>query len=104
MTRQQHNNNQQRRNTAQRQARADLWDMVNAFVTTPDLQTLQFENSAGAIVMTKAESDEQRKRIGFETTYAVSNSEINAPDDYDEDDDSDDGYNDFVNTFVRWFD
>lgn len=100
-------NNQRQQNTAQKQARADMWHMLNAFVTTPDIHAMHYANNVGELNITRAEHDtQQQRRIGF-VTDAVSNSEINAPDDYDEDDDSDDsddGYNDFVNTFVRWFD
>ena len=83
------NNNRQRQNTARKQARADLWDMVNAFVTTPEMQAIHFANEVGEINITRAEREPQHKRIGFAITYAVGGNEIDTHDDEDEDDDQD---------------
>lgn len=95
------NNNQQRQNTAHKQARADMWDMLNAFVATPDIHSMHFANEVGELIVAKVEQPEQRKRMGFDCTYAVGGSEIDASDD---DCDNDDEYNKFIESFIRWLD
>ncbi len=82
--------NQQRQNTARKQARADLWDMLKAFIATPDLQAMHFANEVGELNLQKVERPEQRKRIGFDTTYAVGFSTDDEPN--DEPDDEFDNY------------
>lgn len=72
-------------NTVQQQARADMWDMLNAFITTPDIYALQFTNKAGDLTIQRTECYTPRKRMGFDT-HAVS-IQTDEPEDYEDDED-----------------
>lgn len=85
--------NQQRPNRSQQSARADMRDMLNAFITTPELKTLQFQNEVGAIVLDKYGRDEQPKRMGFDTR-AVGSENDNPADELDDEDEDEYDYGD----------
>lgn len=99
------NRRQQGQNNERKQARSDVWDMLNAFVTTPDISRMHFANSVGELDIVRTDRDKPTKRIGF-TTDAIGTDYGNADDTDDDSDDeySDDEYSDTIKKFVRWFD
>ncbi len=76
------NNNQRPQNTTRKQARADMFDMLNAFMATPDIHAMSFANEVGELnVQRDMPFKTELRRMGFDTANAVSTTELEQPDD-----------------------